>query len=1010
MHFHFTISLFRCRWSSLAAIFYLLTSLNVYHQRLFATGADSSFINKFHHIADSLFENNTYESALTYYQKAADLYHSDKKWEQEVICLNGAGNAMRENREYGNAIEILNKSLDLGLKHLEENNEHLANTFHLKCLTYWSKGDYYQASFSEEEAVKRWKIIYGDKSYNVAKGYNNIGLCNKNTGRFDKALDYFKNALSIDENVLDSLHPDIASIINNISVVYKIKGDYDQALNYSKRAINITLNTHPVDSILLANKYNNIGMIYIDINDTVSAYKYYKLTLDIRLNTLENDHPDIAGSYNNMGRINRIEGRYDLALDYYNKSLEIYKKIYTGKHPDIAMCYNNISNTYKEKGDFDKAIFFNSKALGIRYEFYRENHPDIANCYLTFGDIYERMGQYEEALNYLESAIYANTLDGQILSDKEQLLILPKKARVYINRFYNTTNDTTDLIKALTVFKDISALVDNLRKSYKSKGSMLVLSKSVSETFLEAVRISYLLFEITKNKTYIDTAFFFAEKNKANVLVEAILESRSQTFSGILDSLIQQEKKLKSKLQECELKRQAEIFNKGKRNKERIKTLEKIFFSLNLSYDSLIKIFEKNYKNYFLLRYSTSILSSVEAQKALSPGTAIVEYVVSDSLLFIITITKENISITRVQVDSLDHLVYELRNTLSHLSVNTINSSKSLMYCKLAYRLYNILLQPVEEKIIGRDLIIIPDGKLGYIPFEVLLTERIQDSILDFRNLPYLIKKYPVNYGNSVTIHLELLNTLKCHAKNNFYGIAPFTETETTEDYIFNHDTLRLSKLPSSRQEVESIKKLIGGKIYESDLATKHNFLKEAENYKILHIATHGFVDDKKPLESCLFFYPDTSMDVNMLKIYDLFNLNFGSEMAVLSACNTGFGKLENGEGIMSLARGFSYAGVPGVVMSLWNVNDKSTSEIMQNFYNYLKKGYLRNEALRLAKLDYIEQSDKIFATPYYWGGFVYIGKNDVIDFNKSHKNYWFLLLIIPILGFVFYSYKRNRR
>jgi len=332
------------------------------------------------------------------------------------------------------------------------------------------------------------------------------------------------------------------------------------------------------------------------------------------------------------------------------------------------------------------------------------------------------------------------------------------------------------------------------------------------------------------------------------------------------------------------------------------------------------------------------------------------------------------------------------------------------MYCKLAYRLYNILLQPVEEKIIGRDLIIIPDGKLGYIPFEVLLTERIQDSILDFRNLPYLIKKYPVNYGNSVTIHLELLNTLKCHAKNNFYGIAPFTETETTEDYIFNHDTLRLSKLPSSRQEVESIKKLIGGKIYESDLATKHNFLKEAENYKILHIATHGFVDDKKPLESCLFFYPDTSMDVNMLKIYDLFNLNFGSEMAVLSACNTGFGKLENGEGIMSLARGFSYAGVPGVVMSLWNVNDKSTSEIMQNFYNYLKKGYLRNEALRLAKLDYIEQSDKIFATPYYWGGFVYIGKNDVIDFNKSHKNYWFLLLIIPILGFVFYSYKRNRR
>ena len=271
-----------------------------------------------------------------------------------------------------------------------------------------------------------------------------------------------------------------------------------------------------------------------------------------------------------------------------------------------------------------------------------------------------------------------------------------------------------------------------------------------------------------------------------------------------------------------------------------------------------------------------------------------------------------------------------------------------------------------------------------------------------------MIKKHPVNYGNSTTIYLELLNTLKCYAKNNFLGIAPFTGTETSEDYIFNHDTLKLSKVPSSKKEVESIHELIGGKIYEGTRATRQNFLQEAKDYKILHIATHGFIDDNKPLESCLLFYPESSPNENLLKIDDLFNLNFGSEMAVLSACNTGIGQLENGEGIMSLARGFSYAGVPGVAMSLWNVNDKSTSEIMYLFYDYLKKGYLRNEALRLAKLDYIEQSDQLFATPYYWGGFVYIGKNDVIDFSNGTSNYWYLILIILVLGFGFYFYKRK--
>ncbi|MCD4745642.1 MAG: CHAT domain-containing protein [Bacteroidales bacterium] len=988
----------------------MLTSLAVFHQPLFATGADSLLKNKFHFIADSLFNNKKYNEAFYNYEKAARIYHSDKEWEQEVTCLNGAGNSLQKNREYDRSIEIFNKSLDLGLIHLDENNEYLARTFHLKCRSYMWKGDYYKAGFSEQEAIKRWEIIYGKQSHDVAKGYNILGVCNKNTGNYNKSLEYYKKALKICEIVLDSLHPDIASIMNNISFVYKEKGDYDQALKYSEKAINITLKNTPVDSVLLVKKYNNLGLMYLNKGNSSLAQEYHKKALDLRLKNLEKNHPDIAESYNNLGMINRIEGNYNEALCYYNKALEIYSGIYKEKHPDIAMCYNNIGNIYKEKQDFDKALYYYSKTLNIRTEIYREYHPEIATCYLNYGNINKIMENYNKALSYLEKALIANTYDGKILSDGKQLSILSEKASVFISRYEKISNDTTDLINAISVYKNISVLVDDLRKSYKSKGSMLVLSNSVSEVYKEAVKISYKIYEITKNKYYIDEAFYFAEKNKANVLVEAIMESRSQTFSGILDSLMQQEKELKSRLRKCDQKRQAEIFHKGKRNKERIKTLEKEFSSLNLSYDSLIKVFEKNYKNYFLLKYNTSILSSAEAQKALSPGTAIIEYVEADSLLFIITITKKNLSITKVSVDSLDHLVYELRNTLSHLSVNTINSSTSQMYCKLAYRLFNILLQPVEERISDQDLIIIPDGKLGYIPFEVLLTERIYDSILDFRNLPYLIKKYPINYGNSVTIHLELLNTLKCHAKNNFFGIAPFTETETSEDYIFNHDTLKLSKLPSSRQEVESIKKLIGGKIYEGIQATRQNFLQEVKDYKILHIATHGFVDDKKPLESCLFFYPEASPNANVLKIYDLFNLNFGSEMAVLSACNTGIGKLENGEGIMSLARGFSYAGVPGVAMSLWNVNDKSTSEIMQNFYNYLKKGYLRNEALRLAKLDYIEQSDKIFATPYYWGGFVYIGKNDVIDFSNDTSNYWYLLLVFPILSIVFFFYKRKNQ
>jgi CHAT domain-containing protein/Tfp pilus assembly protein PilF len=972
-----------------------------------AVETDSIPLNQYHGIADSLFHLKKYDAAIINYEKAVEIYHSKKEWEQEVICLNAIGGAEGKSGEYDKAIETLDKSLDLGLTHLGENNEHLAKTFHLKCINYFRKGDYYKATFSEQEAIKRWKIVFGEKNLQMATGYNMLGLCNKNAGFYNEALDYYLKALNISENVLDSLDWRIASIINNLSTVYRAKGDYDNALKYSKRAINITLNTEPVDLSSLASKYNTIGLIYDEMNDTSEAYEYYKQALDIRLEILDKNHPDLATSYINMGKLNKIMGEYSQALDYYFKSLKIYQKINNGMHPDIAMCYYNICNIYNEKGESGKALGFNLKALDIWSIFYRKNHPHIAACYLTFSDIYKSMGDLEKAMGYTELALNANSLNGQILSDKEQLLILSGQADIYINCFNNVTKDTLDLIKALAVFKDISALADNLRKSYQTKGSMLVLSKAVSENYLEAVRISYLLFEKTNNAAYKEEAFFFAEKNKANVLVEAILESRSQTYSGILDSLIRQENKLKLQLEDCDARRKEMIFNKGKRDKEKINELEAEFTLLGNSYDSLIKVFEKNYQNYFLLKYSTSILSAKDVRQRLPNGSAMIGYMTSDSILYIFSITKKEFSLTKVKTDSVGHFVNKLRKSLSQLSIKNLNKHSIDSYCYYAYRLYNLLIKPVEDKLQATDLIIIPDGKLGYIPFETLLT-RI-DMEINFSKLPYLMNKYSISYGNSATIQFDLLNSLKCNAKDDFLGIAPFTQKDTSFQSVYNKDTLKLTSLPSSKQEVESIQKMVGGQIFEDSSATLQNFLEEAANFKILHIATHGVVDDMHPLESRLFFYQNPPGYVSELKIEDLFGLSFNSELAVLSACNTGYGKLEKGEGIMSLARGFSYAGVPGVAMSLWNVNDKSTSEIMKSFYSYLKDGYTRNEALRQAKMDYIKNSDQVFASPYYWGGFVYIGKNDAIDFKNGRRNYWLLLFIVPVLGLAFIYLRKKK-
>jgi CHAT domain-containing protein/Tfp pilus assembly protein PilF len=974
--------------------------------RTIASDNKTSPVSKYHKTADSLFNKRNYKEAVVYYEKTANFYHLEKNWEQEIICLNGLGNSMRKLREYDKSIKILNKSIELGMTYLDENNINTANAFNIKGRALYSKGDYYQAAYSEKEAIKIWESIQGFNRQRIYRGYNLLGVCNRNTGMYNEALTYYKKALRICGESRDSLNPEMASIMNNITTVYRKTGDYDNALKYCNNAIEITLKRKPVDSVSLAKKYNNLGLIFQDKSEMEQAKKYLIKALAIQLNQSNKNYYEIANIYNNLGMVTRTQGHFDDALSFYNKALTIYRRIYHNNHPDIAMCYSNMGNIFKEKRLFNKALSLYSKALNMRLDFYRQNNPDVANSYLNYGCLYKMTKMYDSALYFLQKAVISNTYQGKVLSCREQLHILNEKADVFIQRYQNISNDTMDLRKAVSTFYSISALSDNLRKSFNTKGSMLSLGKSVSDIFTKAVWTSYILYKETGNPKYIDTAFFFAEKDKANVLAEAILESRSQTYSGILDSLIEQEKQLKVKLNKCDINRKSEIFHKGKRDDLKIQKLEGEFKLLSASYDSLINIFEKNYQNYYQLKYSTAILSANEVRQRLLPGTTLIEYIVSDSLLFIFTISKNNFLLTSVAVDSLNTMIQGLRESLSNLTFNSVSNDRIESYCHFAYRLYENLIKPVEECITGNQLVIIPGGGIGYVPFEVFLTKRVIGPKVNFKNLPYLIRKYTVSYGNSCTIHYDLLNSLSCNATNTFLGFAPFTGNDNVDGSSIG-DTLRLLQLKSSKQEVESIEKLVGGSVFEDSMATLQNFLSEAQNYKVLHIATHGLINANHPMESSLYFYP-SGRGQDRLMISDLFTLSLNSEMAVLSACNTGFGKLEKGEGILSLARGFSYAGVPGVTMSLWNVNDKSTSIIMESFYKYLEQGFLKNESLRLAKLDYIEQSGNLHAMPFYWGGFVYIGKTNSVSLSKeSYLWYWFLLFVLISAGIFIYSKRK---
>jgi CHAT domain-containing protein len=227
-------------------------------------------------------------------------------------------------------------------------------------------------------------------------------------------------------------------------------------------------------------------------------------------------------------------------------------------------------------------------------------------------------------------------------------------------------------------------------------------------------------------------------------------------------------------------------------------------------------------------------------------------------------------------------------------------------------------------------------------------------------------------------------------------------ETSRVRNIPINRANLK--PLAGSAKEVRSIVKIVGGDLRIGNDASEYSFKELSSQYRILHLAAHAFIDEDDPLHSTLVFSPDSEGNEDgMLNVSEIYNLDLNASMVVLSACNTGTGTLKRGEGIMSLARAFFYAGVPNVVMTLWPVGDESCSRLMTYFYKNLAKGESKDEALRNAKLSFIRAADPILQHPFYWAGYIVVGERSAVFFPWI-KIYLIagVILIVSVTAFLY--------
>jgi hypothetical protein len=525
------------------------------------------------------------------------------------------------------------------------------------------------------------------------------------------------------------------------------------------------------------------------------------------------------------------------------------------------------------------------------------------------------------------------------------------------------------------------ALYQQITSGLDSENSRLLLTSRVNEIYNLAVKVTAEIYNITGKTEYLNLAFEFSEKSKASVLLSLIRETEAMKIGNIPEPIRMKETEIKSEIAQY----RNLIFEEKQKatpNNLKIGQWQTSLNNKRLAYDSIIGLLEKEYPEYYNLKYNFDVVSIQEVQKKLLIGVLLIEYKLVDSVLYSFIISKEEVRLMEVFFE--EGMISEVEKFISLMNtfpdVTNVHQN-SLAFAELGNSLFKKLF-PLEIPP-QSELIVIPDDVLGYLSFDALVTAYPQSGQIDFRKIQYLIQSHPISYGYSATLLFRENNTQI--RKKNLLAMAPVYSTEINmsgiDDTLMRDLNKLLTPLNYALQEVENISENFNGRLMTNQDATESNFKAAASDYNILHFAMHTLFDDENPFASKLVFSLEgDTIDDGFLNTYEIYNLDLNAELAVLSACQTGVGKLNKGEGIMSLARGFFYAGVPGIVMTLWAIEDISSAEIVTSFYGYLKSGSKKDHALRNAKLDYLQKANQLQAHPYFWAAYVQIGNSDPLS------------------------------
>ena len=836
----------------------------------------------------------------------------------------------------------------------------LTNYYNQLSIEFWYLSQFDSVLYYQEKNITVLKTLAKPDYTRMANSVGNMGLARWKQGQLHLALEYFTEA----ERYLrlsNSKENNEVSLMNLGGINIELR-NFDVAISYFRTALSYTNDNKYYSGIL----YHNIGECFTHLNQYDSALYYTHKALQDKADHFGSNHSALASTYASLGTIQTHLKHYELAADYYQKALAIGNKYLAPNDPDLIAFYNLTSQHYAERKLFEAALSYTDTAMAMNYLYF----PEPANQSLSSK---KSKREYLQSLGIRAGVFWQTNQLNQAISNYENMIL-----------YYDSI---------------IYTAAFNTEKHFYKEGS-----KQTSNALME-------LYAKSDNLVHNRSSFELSEKNKSAIL-RLSLDEASLTNSLVDTEMRSKENKLKSELTRYRSRLLAAYENTNRDQQKVDELLSKIFL-LNRELESFKKELAQKYPQYFNLRYATQTVSVKEIQKnLLKPDQALIEYFLGDSAFHLFAITTDTMVVKRIGKDAIfDEQLKLFKKSLHQPEILDHSNAAFREFTSSAYYLYKVLIAPVDSLIAGKELIIVPDGELALIPFEALLKNEVNTPNDSYHSLPYLLIDYTISYANSATLlYNESVNSDRLENAGGHHVLAFAPQFSGLLNVSPDSTRNQLAPLNWSDEEVSKISTYFKADVYRNSAATEERFKQEAGKYEILHIASHGLIDDEEPMHSKIAFSMDESDTLNdgYLHTFELYNFRLNAEMAVLSACNTGNGKILRGEGVSNLARGFFYAGCKSVVMSLWVANDRSASYLMNDFYKYLAADQSKSKALQSAKLAYIENQEGIKAHPYYWSQFILSGNTEAISTSKSYF-FWIVAGLAGAVCLLGYGYIKVR-